>query len=371
MLPPDARIGFVFAKSRPPTRSVAEIAGKNAAQMAGRGNATLHISSPGLERCKSQNVTCQGSTMDDMTEFRVTYDGPALANHEMDPRELAPALLAVAELLESSAKVLFGENVKLKINVKGSFQTGSFNIDFVTGLQWLKSIRDLFAGENAAAVANGLAILTPLGFFGAKGVAQLLVWLDRRKITRVEVLPEVDGMPRQARIYVGEAFCEVEKEAVDLLRDVGVRKAFDKVLAPLDRAGVDTFAVGQGVGFNLVVVKEERAAFDAPDVEEDLLIDDTRRMVFSIISLAFKEDNKWRLSDGAATISATISDQSFLDDVNSSVETFAKGDVLVCTVRVKQWQTQQGARTDYEVIKVEEHRHAARQIRIEGLDMAH
>lgn len=28
--------------------------------------------------------------MDGMTEFRLTYDGPALIAHEMHPRDLAP-----------------------------------------------------------------------------------------------------------------------------------------------------------------------------------------------------------------------------------------------------------------------------------------
>ena len=306
--------------------------------------------------------------MNDMTEFRVTYDGAALVNHEMDPRELAPALLAMAELLEASAKALFGENACLKVNVKGSFTTGSFHIDFVTGLQWMKSIRDLFAGENATATANGLAILAPLGFLGKRGLAQLLIWLNRRKITRVDIVPESDAVRRMARIYVGDDYYEVEAETVDLLRDVGVRKAFDRVLAPLDLTGIDKFAVGKGADFNLIITEHERVAFEAPDIDEQLLFDDMRRMAFSIISLAFKEDNKWRLSDGASTISATISDLSFLQDVNSSVETFAKGDVLVCMVRVRQWHAHNGARTEYEVVKVEEHKHAARQIRIPGLD---
>lgn len=306
--------------------------------------------------------------MDDMTEFRVTYDGPALANHQMDPRELAPALLAMADLLESSAKALYGESAELKIDVKGSFKTGSFNIDFVTGIHWVKAIRDIFAGDNATAIANGLAILAPLGFFGRKGLAQLLIWLRKRKITRVEMVVATEGSSSCARIYVGDDYYEVERQTVDLLRDVGVRKAFDRVLAPLDKDGIETFAIGKGADFNIVISKADRAAFEAPEVEEDLLVDDTRRMVFSIVSLAFKEDNKWRLSDGAATINATISDVAFLDDVNNNLATFAKGDVLVCTVRIRQWQTQTGARTEYDVVKVDEHKHAARQLRMPGLD---
>jgi hypothetical protein len=90
-------------------------------------------------------------------------------------------------------------------------------------------------------------------------------------------------------------------------------------------------------------------------------------MAFSIVSLAFKEDNKWRLSDGAATISATIADADFLKAVDENLESFSKGDVLMCEVLVRQWQTRGGAKTDFEVVKVLEHRRAARQIALPGI----
>jgi hypothetical protein len=85
-------------------------------------------------------------------------------------------------------------------------------------------------------------------------------------------------------------------------------------------------------------------------------------MAFSIVSLAFKEDNKWRMSDGSSTISATISDTEFLHAVNNDLESFSKGDSLVCRVWVRQWQTSNGTRTEYEVVKVARHLRAARQI---------
>jgi len=39
--------------------------------------------------------------MSSAKHFRITYDGPALASHEMDVRELAPALLAMSDLLKA------------------------------------------------------------------------------------------------------------------------------------------------------------------------------------------------------------------------------------------------------------------------------
>ena len=92
------------------------------------------------------------------------------------------------------------------------------------------------------------------------------------------------------------------------------------------------------------------------------LIDDTRRSAFSIISLAFKEDNKWRLNDGTNAISAGIEDEDFLARVDANMVSFSKGDILVCDVRVVQKQTDAGLKTEYTVVKVIEHRASARQL---------
>ncbi|KJV36105.1 hypothetical protein [Luteibacter yeojuensis] len=305
--------------------------------------------------------------MDEMTEFRLTYDGPALANHEMDPRELAPALMAMADLLEASARVLYGDDARIKVSVKGSFKTGSFNIDFVTSFQWLQSVRDMFAGQSATATANALAILSAVGVIG-RGAISLLKWLKNRTPDRTELIePGSDGKPR-VRIFVGDDFYDVEKGALDLLRDVDVRRALDRTLAPLAKPGIDTFALGRGTSVNVIIEDDEREYFLAPGSPEDrLLIDDVRTMAFSIVSLAFKEDNKWRLSDGSSTISATISDEQFLHGVNTNAASFAKGDALVCTVRVRQWQTVNGTRTEYDVVRVNDHLHAARQIELPWL----
>lgn len=75
--------------------------------------------------------------MTQQAHFRITYDGPALITHEMDVRTLAPALLAMGELLDAATQALYAERVKAQINVRASFQTGSFGIDFALATDWL------------------------------------------------------------------------------------------------------------------------------------------------------------------------------------------------------------------------------------------
>lgn len=64
------------------------------------------------------------------THFQITYDGPSLAASEMDVRDLAPALLAAGDLLDAATRALHGERIKAQINVRASFKTGCFGIDF-------------------------------------------------------------------------------------------------------------------------------------------------------------------------------------------------------------------------------------------------
>ena len=306
--------------------------------------------------------------MDDMAQIRITYDGPALAAHEMDARELAPALMAMADLLDTSVRALQGDRAKAQINVKGSFKTGSFSVDFTTSVSLLQAAKDIFAGEGMTAIANATAVLTALGLAaktGYTGVAQVLQWLRGRRITHVQMTEE-----GQVTLHSGEDAVVVEYPVLVLLRDIPVRQAFDRVLAPLDRDGIDTFAAGDDHSFVLIVREEERRYFCAPTGPDEPLLEDTRTMAFSIVSLAFKEDNKWRLSDGNHTINARISDAAFHSAVDANEASFSKGDVLICEVKVTQWHTQHGAKTDYEVIRVIEHRRAANHIALPGMHQA-
>lgn len=293
--------------------------------------------------------------------FRITYDGTALSNNEMNVRELAPALLAAGDMLEAATRALNGDRVKSQINVRASFKTGCFGIDFNLATDWVLKVRDIFATDTASAAANAIEILGALGLVVWKGKQSLIAvlkWLRGRKIEKVDI------GDKTARLIVENEALEIELAVLALLRDLAVREALDKLLAPLDREGIDTFASGTDADIVQIIGKAERSWFYTPAVEDDLVLDDVRKMAFSIVSLAFKEDNKWRLYDGAATIHATIADIDFLTRVDQNVETFAKGDLLICMVRVRQWQIPSGARTEYEVVEVLEHRQAARQIRL-------
>lgn len=303
--------------------------------------------------------------MEGMSEFRITYDGPALQSSQMDVNELAPALLAMGDFLAASTAALCGDKVQPRINVKASFKTGSFGIDFVLDTGILGHLTSLLTSKEATAALNAIQILGYAGLFvnqSSKGLIQVLRWLKGRKVA------EVDLKENKAVLTVDGEQMEIELEVLELLRNPQVRQALEGALAPLKKEGITEFYSGTNTKIHETITASEVDLFTFPENEESLIIDETRKMIFSIVSLAFKEDNKWRLNDGNATISALISDEAFLKKVNANKISFSKGDILVCDVRVRQWQTTKGAKTEYEVIEVIEHKRAlSQQMQLPGL----
>ncbi len=49
----------------------------------------------------------------EMERFHLVYDGPALQEHQMDVRALAPALLSVGNLVEQANEIFNGDRAKV------------------------------------------------------------------------------------------------------------------------------------------------------------------------------------------------------------------------------------------------------------------
>jgi len=93
-----------------------------------------------------------------LQEFQVKYDGPALADHTMDVRDLAPALLSIGKLVREASEELH-PGLDLNVHVKNVGE-GCFITELLLHAQ---PAVDLFAGDEVAA---GLNVATTLGFLG-------------------------------------------------------------------------------------------------------------------------------------------------------------------------------------------------------------
>lgn len=289
--------------------------------------------------------------------FSIKYDGPALTSHEMDVRELAPALLALSSLLEEANRAVFPGSSEVRVHVKGDFKGGCFAIDLVA----LQSVKDqivaIFSGPTATAAANLIAILGGLGLVGAagKGLIDLIKWLAGRKPSRVSTIGDAVVFEIQTDEIV-ETF-EVDLVAGRLYQSRIVRQSLAKVVKPLERDGIDYFACGMNGKTESVITKEEVAFFEIAAGGSDVVSNTVSESVLlQVESAVFKEDNKWRFHDGAASFFAEIVDVDFLARIDSGDERFGKGDVLIVDLRRIQSITDNGLKLEYAVEKVHEHR---------------
>lgn len=299
----------------------------------------------------------QSDNFQDMSKatFTIAYDGPALRNHAMDVRALAPALLGFGALFDAANFTLNGDSAKTKVKVS-ALEGGSFQISFEVIQTFYDHLITFLSSPTVSAAVN---LQSLLGFGGAIGGVIYLIKRFRGK-SPDKVIPLKDGL---VRLQYGDETIDLSIECLKLFQSIPVRDALQKIIEePLKIEGIDTFEVRKNGKAIETINRNESVYFAKPSLPDEILVDDHRRAAFSIMALAFKDDNKWRLYDGTNTLSVKIDDKDFLDRVHKSEISFSQGDVLVCDMHIVQRQTDSGLKTEYTVEKVIDHKPAARQI---------
>jgi len=301
--------------------------------------------------------------------LKLVFDGSGVEKGEIDVQDLAPALLALGDLIQSANNVINGNRAKISVRVRATAE-GSFEVDlsiFQSLLETTKSVFD-FASSNKDGIADANALadlifkvvggtVTVMGGAGG-GLFALLKFLKGKKPERIE-----EKADNTTIIYIGDTYFTTNKETIKLAENLDVRQHARKALASLSKDGIDKISVRRSGKETLDVKKDELRYFEVPEAEEKLE-DEVRRMTLQIISLSFKEDNKWKVTDGSEPFSATIEDLDFLNKIATNEIAFSKNDYLVCDVRERQFQTNKGLRKERAIIMVKEHRPAPKQLKL-------
>lgn len=306
--------------------------------------------------------------MAETATFQITYSGKALDNHEMDIRELAPALVAVADLLEESNAIINGGSTKITVNVRGSFKTGSFAIDFSILQDIFQEILKFFSSEGVTSAVN---LLTLVGFAGG-GVTGLIGLLKRLKNKRIKKIESIENNRVQISI-TDEEIIEIDSRVLDLYKSQRVRNALEKIIYhPLSREGIEEFRASVPKSKEPVIItKPEKDYFEMPLLDDELLGENITEAYLTILNLAFKEDNKWRFARGESVFYAAMRDGSFLARMERNEERFSKDDILRVRLHAKDVLKDSGVHTEYTVLEVLEHRSAARQLKLPMEDEDH
>ena len=112
--------------------------------------------------------------MSDTARFHIVYDGLALITNEIDVRDLAPALLAVSDVIREANKTLNGERTSIAVKVKGSFKAGSFGIDLTVAQDFFSNLLNFAKKEDVVAAIGILNLMVFNATSLVKGVIQVL-----------------------------------------------------------------------------------------------------------------------------------------------------------------------------------------------------
>lgn len=287
-------------------------------------------------------------------KVRFAYTGAALDGGIMPVRDLAPALLAFADLLEA-AYVTIGGSRKIQIMIsKDSLHEGSFDValllDEVAG--FLDGVKQLVGlGEET----NFKALMEVIGWVAsASGVFALMKELRNRKITRLE---RIDN-GRTLITVDGEETIEASENTLKVYRSVKCRRLIETVLKPLAQDGIDGFELRNPANFAddkpvESVSKGEREYCAAPGPgEAEVLVTPQQDAFAHIVSVNF-EDGKWRFkTDETVVFWASVEDKEFLAGMEGGKVAFHKGDMMKMRYHVEQRRCGDKIANEYHVDKV-------------------
>lgn len=306
------------------------------------------------------------------SSFRVAFEGVPFENGEMAVSDLAPALLALGDVVQAANRALNGDKAEARLKLRAT-NIGSFEALLSIDVSMIDAIRDMLdsVADNPGRVvaANQLLDLlirggTIAGTF-AVGLFAVIKFLRGKRPETVEKRP--DGF---TEITVNHTTIVVDQRTVTLLEDLATREAlevFGEKALGID--GVESFRIGAkgSESSDTVLSKEDRAFFKVPEPTEDEprieLIE--REVLLKIVTSHFRDGYKWRFTDGGEKpFTADIEDIAFLNSVQDGKLSLSANDTLRCKIQEEQRLTSLGLTKEVKVLAVVEHIPGARQLRL-------
>jgi hypothetical protein len=296
--------------------------------------------------------------------FQLAYGGPSVANGSMNVRDLAPALAALAELVERSNELLNGNTSNVELRVLADFESGSFDVNFLLHSS---------VAEGVAALLPAFVALTPqqlldviVGTYGKtteiiSGLAKLYKALHGEKPKEIR-----DGQQKDTRVIVigNNNTVITDVNSARLYSDDRIRAALTKAADPLVRDGVDTLTLKRN---NQVIETLEREDVGADsssalnNVSHESDPQGTRDIWVRVVKPNF-DGGRWSFHDGSAKFGAELEDKEFQEKVSRREQGFYSGDTFLIRLRSIQHLDKNGGISTINIVeKVIDQREGPRQ----------
>ena len=269
--------------------------------------------------------------------FKIDFDGAAVERHEMHIGAVAEALIAFKSLAEQTNKIANGRTVDLDMRVRGGFHAGSFEIELV--LEYMQ--------QSAAAVLPIVSGSCGSVLSSVVNTVQLYRWAKGKDVEIVK--------PGEQESFIQNTMGErntFNNCTINLFANKGIKNSVDRLTSVLDDEGFDKILIGNK-SLQETITKDDRRYMK---IESGTVIsDNTAQVQLEVITSSNNGSAKnWRFyeGDGGLEFSATIEDETFLQDVKHHKYRVGSGDCLFVTLRTVQRRQTQRATTERTILEV-------------------
>lgn len=195
----------------------------------------------------------------------IRYDGPALSGHEMDVHDLAPALIALADIIQIANRKFNGPNAEMRVLVNADVEQKCFMLDLSLVQSLVEQAKGLFSPENvksAKEIGEWIGLIT--GITGVSGVSLFQLLRFMRKNREAGTTLQIERPTGTTVALIGSTgTINVTNEIYLLASDPAIVERAKQVIRPLTKPGYTKLSFIDG----------DREVFEIDEVEAESFID--------------------------------------------------------------------------------------------------
>jgi hypothetical protein len=296
--------------------------------------------------------------------FQLKYVGSDVRTGAMDVYELAPALMAIGDLIRDANRFLNGDQATVSLKVDSDFEKGSFDIRLLVDQHVLETAHQTleFASLiDAAGIVHALfGIAGDHGDKIVEGVVFGLIAIYKLLKGEKPKPGCVTIQDNHGTISIGDREIKVDARGAQMYMNDPIRADLDHVARSVAKDGIDKLEVSKDGKLLDDITKADVPArvkaLEAQQESTESVLTDTREALVKVVTANF-EKGKWKFSDGGSKFNATIADPVFQQKLDDRQEGFYKGDVLRVVIKTEQTEKPDGKiQAQYAIQEVLEHR---------------
>jgi hypothetical protein len=285
-------------------------------------------------------------------EITLSYEGPAVADGELDAYSVGGAIIAFGDFLGAVSSTVYDRPPDLRTTVRG-IRGDSFDVQFAV---YLSGVLATLFGPNARPF-----------FEYVKATLELYLHLDGKKPNRVtQDAPGLLSIENNHGTVI-----QIVQPAYSVVQSPEAGRAVDGFIRrPCQREGIERVSIERSDDRQVIAAIERvRAEAFRPlppfEVDERSPLETTSEKWVLVESVIFLESRRsWRFNDGQSSFSARIEDERFLRRFNAGTETFGMGDQLRVRLRTTQILKGRDLKIQHVIEEIYEHRHGGEQLEL-------